>query len=143
MIEETAQVKAIQGELALIEVLRQGGCQGCSLSAGCGTGSLGRLLGHRQKPFSILNSLNLKPGDRVILGVPENAYVSLGLLVYILPLISMFLFSIIADTLFGSEEFINVVAAITGLVSGILLSAKLSKLPCFKSIRPQIVRQIW
>jgi sigma-E factor negative regulatory protein RseC len=143
MIEETAQVKAIHGDFALIEVLRQGGCNGCSLAAGCGTGSLGRLLGRRQKPFSIVNSLNLGPGDRVILGVAENAYVSVGLLVYILPLISMFLFSIVADTLFGSAELINVIGAITGLVGGLLLSAKLSKLPCFKSIQPQIIRQIW
>ena len=143
MIEETAQVKTIHGDFALVEVQRQGGCHGCSLSAGCGTGSLGRLLGSRQKPFSVLNSLNLKPGDRVILGMAENAYVAVGLLVYLLPLATLFLFSIIADSIFGSVDTINVVAAITGLMFGLLVSAKLSKLACFKSIQPQIIRQIW
>lgn len=143
MIKETAQVTGIQGEYALIEVLRETGCHGCSLGASCGTGSIGRLLGHRQKPFSIANSLNLRKGDRVILGMAENAYLSAGFLVYIVPLFCLFLFSILADIVFGSIDFINVLAAIAGLIFGILLTAKLLKFTCFKSIEPQIIKQIW
>lgn len=143
MIEELAQVKGIQGGNALIEVSRQGGCQGCNLSAGCGTGSLGRLLGHRQKPFLIPNRLNLKTGDKVIVGMPENAYVQAGFLIYLLPLVCLFVFTIVADSLFGSVDGLNVLAAIAGLVGGILLAAKLAKQAFFKSLRPQIIRQIW
>lgn len=143
MIEELAQVKGTQDGNALIEVSRQGGCHGCNLRAGCGTGSLGRLLGHRQKPFFIANSLNLKKGDKVIIGLPENAYVLAGFLVYILPLFGLFLFSILADNLFGSDDVVNVLAAIAGLVCGVLVAARLARQTFFKTLQPHIIRQIW
>lgn len=143
MIEEQAQVKGVRGGKVLIEVLRLGGCQGCTLSAGCGTGSLGRLLGHRQKPFALANSLNLKTGDKVIVGMPENAYVLAGFLIYLLPLLSLFLFSMVADRLFGSVDGVNVLAAIAGLVCGILMAAKLARQTFFKTLQPHIIRQVW
>lgn len=142
MIEELALVKNIQGNRVIVEVLRQG-CQGCEISGACGTGSLGRLFGFRPKPISIPNELFLKKGDKVIIGLPEKSYVLSSFLIYLFPLLSMFLFSIIVDVLFGSVDGLNVLAALAGLIIGLLISAKLSKYAFVNAIQPQVIRQLW
>lgn len=144
MIEEQAQVKEIQGANAILEVVRQQhSCNACNLNAGCGVASLGRLLGFRQKPFSLPNHMNLKKGDKVIIGMAENSYVMAGFIIYLLPLACLFTFSLIADMLFGSIDGLNVLAAITGLITGFLLAARLSRQTYSKSMQPHVVRQIW
>ena len=79
MIEELAQVQKLNGDKAIIEIHRQNACQSCELSGGCGTGSLGRLLGYRKQSLIIQNDYNLKIGDRVVVGLPDKSYLSAGL----------------------------------------------------------------
>lgn len=143
MIQEQALVKKIQGNRAFVEVQRQHGCHNCSLSGACGTGSLGRLLGIRQKPLSIPNDRNLEIGDKILIGLPEKTYVLSSFLIYLFPLLCLFLFSILADVAFGSQDGLNVLAALMGLVFGLLVSAGLSNHIFVKAIQPRVIRQLW
>lgn len=143
MIKEQALVKKLQGDYVIVEVQRQSGCQGCNLNASCGMGSFGRLFGVKQKPISIHNDINLKTGDKVIIGIPEKGFVLSSFLIYLFPLFCLFLFSILADVLFNSQDILNGLAAIVGLVIGLLVSAVLSKHKLVKTIQPQLIQQIW
>ena len=140
MIEELAVVKKVQGDQALIEVERQNSCQSCELKAGCGTGSLGKLLGHRRVSLSMPNQHDLRIGDRVIIGLPDRSYLTAGFVVYLLPLLSLFLFAALGDQLFGSIEWVNVTAALIGLAVGILIAARLANHKYARDFQPRYIR---
>lgn len=123
MIEEHAQVCEIDDQQAVIKVQRQSSCNSCSLEQGCGVGSLGRLIGHRALTFSIQNQHNLKKGDHIVIGLPDRAFLKAGFLIYLLPLISLFLFASVSDIIFNAPESVNVLAAVLGLACGLWFSA--------------------
>jgi sigma-E factor negative regulatory protein RseC len=89
MITESAVVTRRDGKLVELELQRNSTCGQCELSKGCGTGALGRLLGHRSKPILIETDHDLKPGDRLQLGLSESALVKASLTIYGLPLLGM------------------------------------------------------
>ena len=141
MIEEQALVIALQVEQAVIQIQRQNACQSCELSGGCGTGSLGRLLGVRQQSLLLQNDHQLKVGDIVIIGLPEKHFIYAGFLMYLLPLISLFIFAIISDYLFDATQWANVVAAFIGLALGLIFTAKLSNKTFASQLQPQFIRR--
>ena len=143
MIEEKARVTAIRDGFAVIEVVRTSGCQSCELKSGCGTGSLGRLLGFKPKPFTVKNELGLKPGDTVMLAVAERSFALAGFLVYLLPLLTLFLFAIVADVLLGTSDVFTVLAGLFGLATGLYFSGWFSRHTVAQNLQPKIVRQIW
>ena len=141
MIEEQALVTQLQGHLAIIEMQSQSACQSCELSGGCGTGSLGRLLGYRKKSLSIDNNHQLKVGDRVIIGLPEKYFLFAGFIMYLLPLVGLFVFAMISDFLFDATQWINVVASLFGLASSLMLTARLSKKTFASKMKPHFIRK--
>lgn len=141
MIEEKASVISLQGDQAIIQMQRQSGCQSCELSEGCGTGSLGRLLGYRQQNLSIHNDHKLDVGDNVIIGLPEKHFIAVGFLMYLLPLICLFAFAIFANFIFDATQWINAVASLLGLTSGLIITARLSNQTFAGKLQPQFIRQ--
>ena len=141
MIEEQAQVIALSGDDAIIEMQSQTACQSCEMSGGCGTGSLGRLLGNRRQRLSISNDQHLKVGNLIVIGLPEKHFIYAGFLMYLLPLLSLFMFSIVANILFDATQWINVLAALMGLVSGLKLTSVFSNNIFAEKLRPRFIRQ--
>ena len=141
MIKEQALVVELLGEYAVIEIQRQSACQSCDLKAGCGTGSLGRLLGYKPLALSILNRHKLRIGDRIIIGMPEKYIHIAGLLMYLLPIGCLFLFALAANYFFNATEWINVLASLSGLVFGLLVISRLAKKDFAQKMKPQFIRQ--
>jgi sigma-E factor negative regulatory protein RseC len=125
MIQQLATVIDVIDNKALLSVHNQG-CQSCHLSGACGTGSLGRLLGHRQQPLQVDNLSGLKKGDRVMLELPEKALLYASFSMYLLPLMFMFSFALVAGLLLDASDAINVLAAVIGLFVGLKISASLA-----------------
>ena len=117
MITESAIVTRRDGELVELELQRNATCGQCELNKGCGTGALGRLMGHRSKPIQLHTDRDLEPGDRVMLGLPESALVKASLMIYGLPLLGMVVAGILS-ALVTSSEFLVVVAAFAGFFAG-------------------------
>ena len=140
MIEEHAIVREISDQQMVIEVQRQNACNSCSMEQGCGTGSIGRLLGKRPLTFTLQNQHQLKPGDHIVIGLTESAYLKAGFLVYLLPLINLFVFAVLADVLFNSE-IINVLAAILGLGVGLLFAIRGSVKTYAKEFQAKFIRR--
>lgn len=140
MIEEQAVVKQLEDDKAIIEVVRQNACSSCALSNGCGTGSLGRLLGHRPQILSIQNDKNLKIGDKVVIGLPDKSYLSAGFLIYLLPLLTLFLFAGLTDLVFDSIEWLNALVSLAGLACGFLIASRLSNRSYAPDLQPRFIR---
>lgn len=139
MIEEKAVVTGVVGNLAMIEVQRKSTCSHCELSRGCGTGAIGRLLGHRNKPLTISNKYDLKPGDRVLLGMPDKAFLKASLLIYGMPLLGMMAGGLLAQWLFGSSEMVTIILATTGFAAGLAFSANIAKRRFLPQFNPVIL----
>ena len=142
MIEELARVKSLAGDKAVVEVMRQSGCQGCQMNASCGTGSLGRLLGFRGRPLVIDNTHDLRIGDRVVIGLQDNAYVTAAVLVYLLPLLLMLAFAILADVVLRAPDAMVALVAVGGLAGGIYLSAQIARLYFQRALSPRTIRRV-
>ncbi len=142
MLEEQARVTAVKGQTARLEVLRQHGCQGCTLSPSCGVGALGRLLGYRGHRVNVENTLDLKKGDKVVLALPDHSYLLASVLIYLLPLLSMFLLAGLLDWFRLPEPWIAL-GAVAGLGIGLLASGRLARVSFGKSLQPKMLRRLF
>jgi len=139
MNKESATVISLHGGRVDILMQRQSSCSHCELSKGCGTGAIGRLIGLRSKPVSLVTSLPLKIGDELELGLPESSILKASLLIYGFPILGLIGFAITAEWLFsGSELFVFVFASI-GLVFGFSLATLLTRLFFSKRFDPIIL----
>ena len=98
MIEENGIVAAVHGDLAEVESQRRSTCGGCSVNGACGTSLLERFFGRRQLILTVRNPVGARPGDAVVVGVPEAALLQASLVAYLLPLAAM-----IAGAIAGTE----------------------------------------
>ncbi len=127
MTKQQAIVTGLDGDLAIIEVQSHGACSQCELSRGCGTGALGRLLGHRSRPLTVRNEYNLKTGDKVVLGIQDKAFLNVSLLIYGLPLLGLMVGGLLAQGLSGNSDMVTIMLAAVGFSSALTCSAVIAK----------------
>ncbi|MFA7350230.1 MAG: SoxR reducing system RseC family protein [Methylotenera sp.] len=119
MIEEYAVVTKCVDGFALIEIERRTACGLCGQKRGCGNATWGKLLGHKSQTIRAKNEIGAKPGNSVVVGIDERAVLSTVFYLYIVPLLSMLIASVLADILFDNEFYV-ILAAALGLVLGFL-----------------------
>ncbi len=139
MIEEQAIVSGLDGDLAIIRMQRQSACSHCELNKGCGTGAIGRLLGHRSKPLAIRNDYDLKAGDRVLLGLPDRAFLNASLLIYGLPLVALIGGGLLAQWAFTGSELSVLIFSTAGFIAGLWFSGQIAKNHYSQQFNPQIL----
>ncbi|MDC1286264.1 SoxR reducing system RseC family protein [Gammaproteobacteria bacterium] len=123
MLTETAVVTRRDGDRVELELQRSSACDHCELNQGCGTGALSRLFGRRSRPLIIKTDRDCKPGDRVLLELPESALVRASLLLYGLPLLGLLLGGLLA-ALLAVPEWLVVGIALFGLFVGFKLATR-------------------
>jgi sigma-E factor negative regulatory protein RseC len=132
MIEQDGRVLAVRGELAEVEGYRQSTCGGCAADGACGTSLLERFFGRRQPILTARNPIGARPGERVVLGVPEAALIEAAFVAYLLPLLAMiagaiggdYLAARLAPDLAGG---IALLGAVSGLAAGLGWLARFSR----------------
>ena len=97
MIEETGQVLALRGELAEVVCHRRSSCGGCTINGACGTSLLERWLGRRPLHLLAANTLGARPGEPVVVGIPDATLPLAAAIVYLLPLLTLFLGGLAGD----------------------------------------------
>jgi sigma-E factor negative regulatory protein RseC len=143
MIEEEATVVAVRGHEALVQTERRSTCSGCSARSGCGTGLLSRLIGRRFAEMSVPNELDLKVGDRVVLGLSETGLVKGAVAMYGLPLIGMLAGAVLAQPMASSAELVVVTGGALGLLAGLFLARiYLTKGASAAELRPTVLRRL-
>lgn len=118
MIEEPGIVLAVDVDGVWIATQRKSTCGSCSAKLACGQGLLNSMSAD-QKPHTIKvhTDLELREGEQVTLLISQQSLVRSAFLVYMLPLLAMFMAAFGADSLNASEPWI-IFAAVLGFASG-------------------------
>ncbi|MEE9331159.1 MAG: SoxR reducing system RseC family protein [Methylophilaceae bacterium] len=146
MIEEHAVILTIeqaQNEtppMATLEVVRKTACGLCGKTRGCGNAIWGKLFVHKTPSFKAQNTIDAKVGQSVIIGIDENALMKSALLLYVVPLVTMFIGTILALQFVNSD-----LAAMSGAAIGLLIGyfwikAHTTGRAYYQSHQPKILR---
>jgi len=138
MITEEAVVTRCESGQAEVRLQRASACGHCELSQGCGTGAIGRLLGNRSRPLMIETQQDLKPGDRLLLGLSETALVKASLTVYGLPLLLMIIAGLLAALLGWADRWVALLS-IVGFLGGYKFASYLTQKLEADRLTPYIV----
>jgi len=117
MIKQQATVIATDDTSVWLDVERQSTCSQCQVKKGCGTGMLANHVGKRFSRISVEKQDDVIVGQHVQLGIPEESLLQGAFLMYIIPLVMMFLSAAIAQIL-GVNEAMEIVAGFAGLAIG-------------------------
>ncbi len=127
MLEERALVIAVHGkknEKATVRTQRLSACDACQLKSGCGTHSFAKLSGNQSIELDIANPLGARQGDVVLVAIPEQGLMLASLLMYLLPLVSMFMAVLVAQWLGVAGDPGLIGAAAAGLLAGFAVVRK-------------------
>lgn len=122
MIETEAVVVRIEHAIAYVQVERKSSCSGCTESS-CGTSVLANFFGKRTPLYGASNEVGAKVGDRVVVGLNESALFKGTLLLYLFPLLLLFVGAVAGSALAATAEVkdgYSVAGAFIGLVAGSL-----------------------
>lgn len=126
MIEEQAEVVEVIGSQLVLQAQRQSACGSCAASKGCGTSVLSKVIGRKFTRFQAENNVDAKVGDTVVVGISEDALLKGSMMMYIMPIMGMMVFALLADNtvaaLMDYRDLAVAASGIMGLVFGSLLS---------------------
>ncbi|MDX1353200.1 MAG: SoxR reducing system RseC family protein [Thiomicrorhabdus sp.] len=142
VLREKGVVIAVKEESVFIETQRATGCSGCSSESGCGTSALAKLFtGSHQKPIEVKKTLPCHIGDSVELVLDESRLLKYSFMAYGLPLIGLFVFSIVfskvALNLFELTLAWADIAAILGGAFGLFCGWWLTR-KIYKPVMPEL-----
>ena len=129
MIEERARVNACDGRFALVEVQRGNSCGHCQLQNGCGTSLLARFFGRRRNLVRVLNPVDAKPGDMVVIGLEESALTAASATLYLLPIVALLAAAVAGQMLARSlglvaTEPLSLLGGLLGLAAGLFVAGR-------------------
>lgn len=143
MIEEQGRVVAVQDGSVWVETVRTTACDSCSANKGCGHAVLDRQQAGARARIEVLLDGRVTPslGDHVVIGIPEGALMRGALMVYLLPLVALFLGALAGagQQLAGVD--LSLAGGLLGLLVGFLgnrwYSVRNARNP---AIQPQLLR---
>ena len=144
MLEENGRVVRIESGTVWVETVKQSSCSSCSAQKGCGQSLLAKVGDGRRMEIQVDNPqhLDVAIDDDVTLGVGERSFITASFLVYMLPLLVMFIFAVVAQ-LAGFSEPKVILISVLGLAGGFLLTRFISGLISQNcSYRPVLLRRV-
>jgi sigma-E factor negative regulatory protein RseC len=79
---------AVQGGSVDIRLGGTTGCASCDAGKGCGAGVFGRLLKRKPVVIRLENTVHARPGQPVMVGIPETLFLRLVTRLYLLPVLA-------------------------------------------------------
>ena len=148
MITENATVVLIENNQTWIETQRKSACGQCSANKGCGTSVLSKVLGTKLSKMKAINKIDAQVGDEVVVGLNEGSLLKGAFIIYMLPLLFLFLFSFIGQLIsqnlqIDNSEILVVVFAVLGFYLGMQRVKVFSKsIEKNESYQPVILNKI-
>ncbi|EXU74894.1 MULTISPECIES: SoxR-reducing system protein RseC [Erwinia] len=137
MMREWATVVSWQDGIATLHSEMKTSCNSCSARKGCGSQMLNKLGPKNAHVMKIASAEPLIPGQRIELGIEEKSLLSSALLVYMTPLLGLFLCAGLFQMLFHTDT-AAAFGALLGGVGGFIvakgISVWLSKSSSFKPV---------
>jgi sigma-E factor negative regulatory protein RseC len=142
MMEGIANVVAVDGPVVWLEPEQTGSCGSCASSGACGAKGIGTVANRLEvRRFPLASHPGLRVGDRVVVGVREDALVKASMTMYALPLATMFVAGFLAQWSYGSDG-ITMVATFAGLGLGFALARlRARRLSASGQMAPQFLRR--
>ena len=145
MIEEFAVVTKRFDDHVMLEIERRTACGLCGQKRGCGNATWGKLLGHDSHEFPADNAINANVGDSVVVGIDERIVLSSAFYLYVVPLFTLLVAAVLADTFLNNEFYVMLAAALGLLlgfawVKGHLIGYGRTKKPYGKKFRAVVLR---
>ena len=114
MIEEEAIVISNHKGFSEVDIIRTKPCGLCGKTQGCGNSIWGKVFSFKKRKIQIRNNINAKVGEKVKLVIEENYLLKTSLLLYGVPLFSLF------AGMIASEYFLEVANDLIVFFGGVL-----------------------
>ncbi|HHQ4688981.1 SoxR reducing system RseC family protein [Aeromonas veronii] len=125
MSEELATVVAIEGDHAWVECERRSACSGCQQQSNCGTGTVAKAFPLKAPRLRVRLTAEVRVGQQVRLGIPQESLLRGAALVYVLPLFCLLACALLGQLwltpLLSGGEGITILCCLLGGVLGFLL----------------------
>ena len=125
MMREWATVVAWQNGVATLHSEIKTSCNSCSARKGCGSAMLNKIGPKNAHVMQIASKEPLQPGQRIELGIKESSLLGSALLVYMTPLLGLFIFAGVFQALFQSD-LAAAAGALLGGVGGFIVAKGIS-----------------
>lgn len=141
MLEEIALVVEADSELLWIETRTRSSCSHCANDT-CGTSVLAKIFAVKRNRVQLENTLAAEAGEQVIIGMPDDLLVRAAIWAYLVPLIAMVLFTLIAS-MAGASDGLQSLLAMAGLAIGFLVVQKYTTGSRSKThFKPRLLRKV-
>ncbi|MDD5384522.1 MAG: SoxR reducing system RseC family protein [Gallionella sp.] len=122
MVEGTAYVVAVEGNMVWLVPEVGSSCGGCASASACGSKGIGTLAGRLEaRRFQLVNDAGLRVGERVVVGIRENALLKASITAYVIPLTTLLSAGALAQWAAGNDT-VTMVAMFAGLALGLGLA---------------------
>lgn len=145
MMQEVAKVISWRSGWAVVEVEMKSACNHCDTQDSCGTSAVAKAFSAKKQTFSVPCEKECQPNDLLQLGLPESVILKAAALVYILPLVGLFIGALLAQFFVGlvgleSELFIIGFAVIGAVLAWWLAKRQAKHLE--ESSAPVVLRNL-
>ena len=86
MVEQTATVVRVEQGVAWVSTRSSSACGHCEARAGCGTAVMAGMRSEREHLLQVRDRLDVRAGDRIVIGVSDTVVLKASALAYLLPL---------------------------------------------------------
>ncbi|OBU13553.1 SoxR-reducing system protein RseC [Morganella psychrotolerans] len=124
MVKEWATVVRWQDGRAVLRYGSSAGCGSCKAKAACGSYLLNKLGPEAEHQLEVPVSEALVAGQKVEVGIPEGSLLRSAMLVYLTPLLGLFIGAGLAQALTESQALVTM-GGLLGGVAGFLLARKI------------------
>lgn len=128
MMEEVARVVSSDDNGWLtVEVELKSTCKSCSSSDSCGTSAVAQAFSAKTQQFSIPSTRACEAGELLKLGLPESVILKAAALIYLLPLLGLFIGAAFGHFFSGLVEMDSNLCAMTFAAIGAVLAWTLGR----------------
>ncbi|MCK5718560.1 MAG: SoxR reducing system RseC family protein [Thiomargarita sp.] len=125
MLKEYGTVITVDKQFAMVRIKRTNACHQCTAEKDCGTASLASILGQRNTEIKAIHYGNINVGDQVAIGIKENIFLKSALLMYLFPLLGLFIGIIVYQLsvkIFNlpNYELLTILAGLIGLFTSLI-----------------------
>lgn len=122
MVEGIAHVVAVDGAVAWLVPEQTTSCGSCASSAACGAKGIGTTASRLEaRRFQLVNDAGFRVGERVVVGIRENALLKASITAYVIPLATLLLAGALAQWAAGND-LVTMAAMFAGLALGLWLA---------------------
>lgn len=141
MVKEWATVIRWQKGRALLRYGSSSGCGSCGARATCGSYALSKIGPNTEHELEIEIEQPLVAGQKIEVGIPEGSLLRSAMLVYLTPLLGLFIFAAFAQ-FFDFEQVWVALLGVLGGFSGFFVARKIASYLRFETAFQPVVLQI-